>query len=257
MYICENEKYMKGMIPIGFSDFREIIERGFRYIDKTRYVHTLCTTGKYYFLSRPRRFGKSLHISLIKELYSGSKSLFEGLWIFDQWDWVNIHPVIHFTFNGIDLDEQELDKSLHQLLDIEYDKYKLPQNDFPLGIKLSQLILNLALKSKVVILIDEYDAPITHFLGKDYKKALKNRGILKNLFSVLKNEDAHLEFVMLTGVSRFSKVGIFSGLNNLWDISTEKQFSSMLGYTQTELEENFEYEIEECCKELKKIQIST
>ena len=85
---------MKGLIPIGFSDFREIIERGFRYIDKTRYVHTLCTTGKYYFLSRPRRFGKSLHISLNNELYSGSKSLFEGLWIYDHWDWEKILPVI-------------------------------------------------------------------------------------------------------------------------------------------------------------------
>ena len=243
---------MKGLIPIGFSDFREIIERGFRYIDKTRYVHTLCTTGKYYFLSRPRRFGKSLHISLIKELYSGSKALFEGLWINDHWDWEKIHPVIHFTFIGIDLDEQDLNKSLHHLLDIEYDKYNLPKNDFSLGIKLSQLISKVALKAKVVILIDEYDAPITHFLGKNYKKALKNRGILKNLFSVLKNEDAHLEFVMLTGVSRFSKVGIFSGLNNLWDISAEKSFSSMLGYTQSELEDNFEREIEECQEELKK-----
>ncbi|MEY4031029.1 MAG: hypothetical protein RJA90_2319, partial [Bacteroidota bacterium] len=99
---------------------------------------------------------------------------------------------------------------------------------------------------------NEYDAPILDFLGEDLAKSIENRNILKEFYSILKETDAHLEFVMLTGVSRFSKVGIFSGLNNLWDISAEKSFSSMLGYTQSELEDNFEREIEECQEELKK-----
>ena len=92
---------MKGLIPIGFSDFREIIERGYRYIDKSRYIHSLCTTGKYYFLSRPRRFGKSLTISLIKELYSGSKNLFKDLWIEDKWDWDKRYPIIHISLKSL------------------------------------------------------------------------------------------------------------------------------------------------------------
>jgi len=252
MYICENEKYMKGMIPIGFSDFREIIERGFRYIDKTRYVHTLCTTGKYYFLSRPRRFGKSLHISLIKELYLGSKSLFEGLWIFDQWDWGNIHPVIHLSLKSLNYKKSGLDQALVQkLMEIAEDRGLILSGKFAKDV-FYDLIKKLSIENKVVVLIDEYDAPILDFLGENPAKSIENRNILKEFYSILKETDSSIEFVMLTGVSRFSKVGIFSGLNNLWDISTEKQFSSMLGYTQTELEENFEYEIEECCEELKK-----
>ena len=113
---------MKGLIPIGFSDFREIIERGFRYIDKTRYVHTLCMMGKYYFLSRPRRFGKSLHISLIKELYSGSKSLFEGLWIYHHWDWGKIHPVIQLSLKSLNYKKLGLDRALVQKLTPENSK---------------------------------------------------------------------------------------------------------------------------------------
>jgi hypothetical protein len=243
---------MKGLIPIGFSDFREIIERGFRYIDKTRYVHTLCSTGKYYFLSRPRRFGKSLHISLIKELYSGSKSLFEGLWIYDQWDWGKIHPVIHLSLKSLNYKILGLDQSLVQkLMEIAGDRGLILTGKYAKDV-FYDLIKKLSAENKIVVLIDEYDAPILDFLGDNLAKSIENRNILKEFYSILKETDAHLEFVMLTGVSRFSKVGIFSGLNNLWDISAEKSFSSMLGYTQSELEDNFKREIEECQEELKK-----
>jgi hypothetical protein len=174
---------MKGLIPIGFSDFREIIERGYRYIDKSRYIHTICTTGKYYFLSRPRRFGKSLTISLIKELYSGSKNLFKDLWIEDKWDWDKRHPIIHISlkslnYRNLDLD-QALVSKLHEIAE---------ENDVkPLGLYAKDLFLSLikelSKSSKVVVLIDEYDAPIIDFIGEDISKSKKNRTILKEFYS--------------------------------------------------------------------------
>ena len=242
---------MKGLIPIGFSDFREIIERGFRYIDKSRYVHTLCTTGKYYFLSRPRRFGKSLTISLIKELYSGSKNLFKGLWIEDKWDWDKRHPIIHISLKSLNYRKLDLDQALViKLHEIAGENSIKPLGRYAKDVFLS-LIKELSKSSKVVVLIDEYDAPIIDFIGEDISKSKENRTILKEFYSILKEADAHLEFVILTGVSKFSKVGIFSGLNNLWDISSDRQYATMFGYTQEELVSYFSADLEECMIELK------
>ncbi len=232
-------------LPLGLQDFRGIIEGGYKYIDKTEYIHRIATGGKYNFLSRPRRFGKSITIATLQELYSGSKELFRGLWIEDKWDWSRKHPVIRLSFTGIGFAESGLPKAMHYQLDKLIREQGLPPaNEANLSAKFEYLIQTLGQINKVVVLIDEYDAPIIHFLGKDVAKAYENREILREFYTVLKNNDAALEFVFLTGVSKFSKVGIFSGLNNLTDLTMQSDYATMLGYTQRELEENFVEEID-------------
>ena len=232
-------------LPLGLQDFRGIIEGGYKYIDKTEYIHRIATGGKYFFLSRPRRFGKSITIATLQELYLGSKELFKGLWIENHWDWSRKHPVIRISFTGIGFAESGLPKALHYQLDKLIREHTLPPaNEANLSAKFEYLIQELSKSNKVVVLIDEYDAPIIHFLGKDVAKAYENREILREFYTVLKNNDPALEFVFITGVSKFSKVGIFSGLNNLTDLTMQSDFAIMLGYTQRELEENFVEEIE-------------
>ncbi|HRK81227.1 MAG TPA: AAA family ATPase [Saprospiraceae bacterium] len=230
-------------LPIGIQDFRTLIEDGYKYVDKTRYVHQLATTGKFFFLSRPRRFGKSITIATLQELYSGSRELFKGLWIEDKWDWNKRHPVIRITLTGLGYPELTLQEALNRKLNILTEEAGLPITEGTPGNRLEYLIAGLSSKAKVVVLIDEYDAPVIHHLGKDLGKAIEARDILKEFYTVLKNNDHLLEFVFLTGVSKFSKVGIFSGLNNLQDISLHPAYANMLGYTQQELEENFAEEI--------------
>ena len=232
-------------LPLGLQDFRGIIEGGYKYIDKTEYIHRLATGGKYFFLSRPRRFGKSITIATLQELYLGSKELFKGLWIEDKWDWSRKHPVIRISFTGIGFAESGLVKAMHYQLDKLIREHGLPPaNDANLSAKFEYLIQTLSEINKVVVLIDEYDAPIIHYLGIDLEKAVENREILKEFYTVLKNNDPALEFVFITGVSKFSKVGIFSGLNNLTDLTMQSDYATMLGYTQRELEENFVEEID-------------
>ncbi len=239
-------------LPLGLQDFRGIIEDGYKYIDKTEYIHRIATTGKYHFLSRPRRFGKSITISTLQELYSGSKELFKGLWIEDKWDWSRKHPVIRLSFTGIGFAESGLPKALHYQLDKLIREHGLPPvHEANLSAKFEYLIQELGKVNKVVVLIDEYDAPIIHFLGKEVAKAYENREILREFYTVLKNNDPALEFVFITGVSKFSKVGILSGLNNLTDLTMQLDFATMLGYTQQELEENFEEEIQATATHLK------
>ncbi|MBE2208510.1 MAG: AAA family ATPase, partial [Saprospiraceae bacterium] len=219
-------------LPIGIQDFRTLIEDGYKYVDKTRYVHQLATTGKFFFLSRPRRFGKSITIATLQELYSGSRVLFKGLWIEDKWDWNKRHPVIRITLTGLGYPELTLQEALNRKLNILTEEAGLPVTEGTPGNRLEYLIAGLSSKAKVVVLIDEYDAPVIHHLGKDLGKAIEARDILKEFYTVLKNNDHLLEFVFLTGVSKFSKVGIFSGLNNLQDISLHPAYANMLGYTQ-------------------------
>ena len=230
-------------LPIGLQDFRTIREDGYKYIDKTRYIHQLVNVGKFFFLSRPRRFGKSLTISTLQELFSGSRDLFKGLWIEDKWDWNKKHPVIRITLTGLGYPELTLQEALNRRLNILIEEAGLSATDGTPGNRLEYLMAQLSDKGKVVVLIDEYDAPVIHHLGKDLDKAIEARDILKEFYTVLKNNDHLLEFVFLTGVSKFSKVGIFSGLNNLQDITLHPAFASMLGYTQQELENNFAEEI--------------
>lgn len=237
-------------LPIGLQDFRSIIEDGYKYIDKTRYIHQMVTSGKYFFLSRPRRFGKSITIATLQELYLGSRELFKGLWIEDQWDWSRRHPVLRLSFTSIGYESLGLEAALTQELHTLAEKKDIKLSKTGIGPLFKELIGILAQQTKVVILIDEYDAPIINFLGRDLDKAMHNRDILREFYTILKDMDAHLELVFLTGVSKFSKVGTFSGLNNLRDLTMDAQYATMLGYTQEELESNFAAEIELAAQKL-------
>ncbi len=238
-------------LPIGIQDFRTIIEDDYKYIDKTRYIHRLVTSGKFFFLSRPRRFGKSLTIATLHELYKGSRELFKGLWIEGQWDWSRKHPVVRISFTATGYQSLGLKAALEQELRALAKAQDIVLSQEGISPMFMELLAGLAQRQgKVVVLIDEYDAPIINYLGKDMELAYQNREILKEFYTVLKDADALLELVFLTGVSKFSKVGIFSGLNNLQDISLHPAFATMLGYTQQELEDNFSGEIEAAAAQL-------
>jgi Predicted AAA-ATPase/PD-(D/E)XK nuclease superfamily len=239
-------------LPIGIQTLPKMRERNCVYVDKTQLVHQLVTTGAYYFLSRPRRFGKSLLVSTLKELYQGNKAVFEGLWIENNWDWTKIHPVLHFSFDDMSYKqvglmqaiEDELDRlaTLHDI-ELEGTNYKS---------KFKELIQKLSQKqSKVVVLIDEYDKPIIDFLETATVETAKaNRDILRDFYAILKNADEHLELVFITGISKFSKVSIFSHLNNLSDITIHPKYATLTGYTQEELEFYFEDHLQKCIESL-------
>ncbi|MDX2134098.1 MAG: AAA family ATPase [Saprospiraceae bacterium] len=235
---------MPKKLPLGLQDFRKIIENGFLYVDKTQYLYKMASNPGAYFFSRPRRFGKSITIATLHELFSGSRELFEGLWIQDKWDWSRKNPVLRLTFTGIGFVEQGLEAAMHYLLDKNIRENGLPPIDLSISSKFEYLIQQLARNGKVVVLIDEYDAPIIHYLGVDTERAIQHREMLREFYTVLKNNDPFLEFVFLTGVSKFSKTGIFSGLNNLTDLTMHPEYATMVGYTQAELESNFSEEIE-------------
>lgn len=231
-------------LPIGIQDFRKIRENNFKYVDKTKYIFQICQSSGAYFLSRPRRFGKSITIGTLHELYLGNQDLFKGLWIEDHWDWSRKHPVIRLSFTSIGYQSLGLTPALEQELRAIAKAHEVSLTKNGIAPMLKELLTILATQqAKVVVLVDEYDAPIINYLGKDMALAEKNRDILREFYTVLKDMDAYVEFVFLTGVSKFSKVGIFSGLNNLQDISLHPAFANMLGYTQQELEENFAEEI--------------
>jgi hypothetical protein len=228
-------------LPIGIQTLGEIRERNGIYVDKTQLVHQLVTSGKYYFLSRPRRFGKSLTISTIKELYLGNKSLFEGLWIYDKWDWSKTNPVIHISFDSVDYQGLGLEKAISQELDDFAKQYGIILEKETLKSKFKELISAMASRyGKVVLLIDEYDKPIIDYLeGTDIDQAKANRLILRDFYSVLKNSGGLLELVFITGISKFAKVSLFSHLNNLTDITLSADYATLTGYTQEEVTHYF------------------
>jgi hypothetical protein len=230
-------------LPVGQQYFAAIREENCIYIDKTEYIYNLChQSGRGYFLSRPRRFGKSLTLDTINEVFNGNKALFKGLWIEDKWDWSQSFPVIRLSLDAIS-HEGDLIKALNNaLIDIAENfeielKKELPSALF------RELIEKLAKKSgkKVVILIDEYDKPIIDYIDPyDLEMANKQRKVLKDFFSILKNASNHIRFLFITGVSKFSKVSIFSDLNHLKDLTLNKDYAALCGYTQSELEHSFE-----------------
>ncbi len=231
-------------LPLGLQDFRKIIENDFLYVDKTVFLFRIAEKPGAYFLSRPRRFGKSLTISTLYELYRGSRELFEGLWIADRWNWKKIHPVIRLSLKDVNFEQRGLEEPLAERLDEMGQWHGISLKSISARDKLRELIIALANHGKVVVLVDEYDAPIIHYLGREQETAYRNRDLLRGFYSVLKEMDTLLELVFLTGVSKFSKTGIFSGLNNLVDLTMHPDYATMLGYTQKELESNFEQEIE-------------
>lgn len=225
--------------PIGIQDFREIREQGYHYLDKTKHIYGLLTEGKYYFLSRPRRFGKSLLVATIKEIYQGSEALFEGLWIERQWDWSRRYPVAHLAFSSVNYHQLGLAAALSKEIERIAEAYGLRLKSQELKDQFRELLETLAQKrGRVVLLIDEYDKPIIDYIEKP-EQAKHNREILRQFYAILKDADPHLEFALITGVSKFSKVSIFSDLNNLEDITMSPAHSTLLGITPDELEQQF------------------
>jgi hypothetical protein len=224
--------------PIGIQDFKEIREKGFVYVDKTKHVFDVLQSGKYFFLSRPRRFGKSLLLSTIKELYGGQKDLFKGLWIEDHWDWEDTHPVIWLKFSSQGTGTLGLEKAIHNMLEEAAKGLGVTLPDTSYDQKLKSLIHQSGKEQKVVLLVDEYDKPIIDYLD-DIEQAEANRDVLKNFYSVIKDSDPFLELVFITGVSAFSKVSIFSELNNLENLTLSRFGHTLLGITQNEIERFF------------------
>ena len=233
-------------LPLGIQTFEDIRERQLFYQDKTNYIFDLLRTQKYSFLSRPRRFGKSLLLSTIRSIYEGRKDLFEGLWIENQWDWTRIRPVIHIGFSSIDYQNLGLESAIYAELDKVANNHNIVLTKESYVQRFKELIEKLKKeKGNVVLLIDEYDKPIIDYLGRKEEQAEVNRGILKSFYSIIKDSDANLEFMLITGVSKFSKVSIFSELNNLTDLTLHHRYVALTGITQEELETSFEEEIKE------------
>ena len=249
---------MKKRLGLDTSSFRKLREKDLVYVDKTKWIYKLITDGECYFLSRPRRFGKSLTISTLKELFYGNKELFKGLYIYDKWDFKK-YPVLIFDFNEItNKTPKDLENSLRTLLNYYYFEVNKPEkpSSEDLSFLFKQLIVSLhqTFNQKVVILIDEYDKPIIEHLGKGeegLRIAIQNRDILQDFFGVLKGANVVdiIQFVFVTGVSRFSKVSIFSNWNNLQDITMRGEFADFLGYTEEEVKNYFKDYVEELAKE--------
>ncbi len=232
-------------LPIGIQTFSDIREGGYYYVDKTSVIHRLVEEGKYYFLSRPRRFGKSLLLDTLRCLFEGREALFEGLHIHDKWDWQVQHPVIRLSFaDGVLTSREALDLHVEELLRAEKERLQLSLQNTSIAGQYRELIQQAHEKygRRVVVLIDEYDKPILDNLLAP-ERARELREGLKNLYSVLKDADPHLAFVLLTGVSKFSKVSLFSGLNNLNDITLDAPYASICGYSDTDIDTVFAPEL--------------
>ena len=231
-------------LPIGIQTFRDIREDGYYYVDKTALIGQLVDGGKHYFLSRPRRFGKSLLLDTIKELFEGSEALFRGLAIHKRWDWTP-HPVVRLSFGSGNFAEPGYlrEDADAQLADIERRAGVL-SSSASAPIRFRQLVKALREPGgpRVVLLIDEYDKPILDALDVP-EVARANRDFLRGLYSVIKDCDADIRFTLLTGVSKFSKVSLFSGLNNLEDITLDPRYAAICGYTERDLGKVFAPEL--------------
>ena len=231
--------------PVGFQDFDKIISEDFVYVDKTRLIHKLAERGGYYFLSRPRRFGKSLLISTMECLFQGKAELFKGLYIADKWDF-EPYPVIRISFANIGYREIPLNQAIALQLQAIAQSYGHTLESTAISLMFYELIKKLAKQfgKGVVVLIDEYDKPLIDYLDKEHlHKALENRAVLKTFYSILKDADPHLKLVFITGITKFSQVSIFSDLNNLFDISLDLTYNDLCGISQSELERDFPQEL--------------
>ncbi|MBL0708504.1 MAG: AAA family ATPase, partial [Sulfurimonas sp.] len=227
-------------LPIGIQTFSEIRDKkeNYLYIDKTDIAYELLDSSKYIFLSRPRRFGKSLFMDTVQEIFQGNKALFEGLYIYDKWDWEVKYPVIKISWEGNMRNLKEIEDVA--LRNLQKNKIRLGlecENHSNISICLDELIQKSYEKysQKVVVLIDEYDKPILD----NIEQAKLNREFIKGIYSILKGCDQYLKFTMLTGVSKFSRASIFSGLNMLEDISLTPKYGNICGYTQENIENEF------------------
>jgi len=237
-------------LPLGIQTFKDIIQDDYLYIDKTRWIYDIAHSGKYYFLSRPRRFGKSLTLSTLGSLFEGERELFKGLYIYDQpWDWKK-WPVLRFDFSLFSgsYEPEVLESHIDQTI-LSYAKhYSITLQQSGYDRRFQELLENLP--DKAVILIDEYDKPILNYIT-DPQKAGKVKEILKGFYSVIKVADAFVRFAFLTGVTKFAKISVFSGLNNLTDLTMEPHYADLCGYTEEELDRYFSDEFQLIAKEWK------
>jgi hypothetical protein len=228
-------------MPIGVQNFESLRKNGYFYVDKTALVYELVKTGKYYFLSRPRRFGKSMLQSTLHAYFEGKEDLFEGLAIEKlEKDWMN-YPVLHLDLNLIKRgDPQSLDSILDNALCKWEKAYDLTPSENTFGVRFANIIERAkeVTGQDVVILVDEYDKPILEEIDNPDVQE-RQRETLKQFYGVLKNLDGYIKFALLTGVTKFSKVSVFSGLNNLYDISMDNRFVSICGMTDEELDTTF------------------
>ena len=245
MLLITPEDSAKRKLPIGIQTFRTIREENYYYVDKTAYMGRLVAEGTHYFLSRPRRFGKSLFLDTLKELFAGNEPLFKGLAIHPRWDWSVRHPVLRLSFGSGNFKEPgDLHKDvMEQLNEVESEvpvrsNYDTARGRFRYMLK----VLHQQTGQRVVLLIDEYDKPILDALEVP-EVARANRDFLRGLYATIKDCDAHIAFSFLTGVSKFSKVSLFSGLNNLIDITLDPHYSAICGYTEADLDAVFAEEL--------------
>ena len=233
-------------LPTGIQTFRKVREEGCYYVDKTAYIHRLATEGTHYFLSRPRRFGKSLFVDTIKELFEGGEALFKGLHIHDRWDWSVRHPVVRLSFaagrfgreGALEADFADQMASLERLAGVSND-YATPHRRFAGLIE----ALHGQTGQKVVVLVDEYDRPITEALG-DPTLAKDNRSFLRGVYGVVKDADALIGLSFFTGVTKLSETSLSPGPNNLLDITLDPSYAAICGYTDDDLESVFAAELE-------------
>ncbi|MBK1721838.1 ATP-binding protein [Thiocystis violacea] len=232
-------------LPIGIQTFAKIREGDYYYVDKTGFARQLIERGKHYFLSRPRRFGKSLFLDTLAELFAANEPLFRGLEIHGHWDWSRRAPVVRFSFGGgIVRSREELDDKIGEQLRLNQTTLDLACTESQINACFAELLrkAHAATGERVVVLVDEYDKPILDNLSRP-ELARAVRDGLRNLYSVIKDNDAHIRFAFLTGVSTFSKVSLFSGLNNLNDITIDPKYSALCGYTETDLDRVFAPEL--------------
>lgn len=232
-------------LPIGIQSFAKVRSDDYYYVDKTALALDLIEGGSHYFLSRPRRFGKSLFLDTLKELFEGNEPLFQGLAVHDQWDWSVKYPVLRFTFSGGHYAEQgQTEKTLFEQLDVLEQAYGVPTIYGTASGRLKALIVHAQKQTgqPAVVLVDEYDKPILDALH-DPVLARENRDFLRGFYGTIKDADAHIKFTFLTGVSKFSKVSLFSGLNNLKDITLDARYSTLCGYTDNDIDTIFEPEL--------------
>lgn len=244
---------MKKELPVGIQDFKKIIEGNYLLVDKTKEIWKLINSGTCFFISRPRRFGKSLFISTLKYFFCGERELFKKLYIYKKCTKWDPHPVVVIDFAEFAFDTPaELKAELVAYCDDVASNYSIKLTKKSTAGKFLELITKISsvTNSKVVVLVDEYDRPIIDNIS-NATLAAEYRKILRDFYGVLKPADRFLRFVMLTGVSKFSKVSIFSGLNNLTDLTTDRKAVTLLGITKNELLDVFDQHIKSVAKALK------
>ena len=232
-------------LPIGMQTFRKIREADCYYVDKTAWIRRLLDKGTHYFLSRPRRFGKSLLLDTCKELFEGNEALFEGLAIHEHWDWSERHPVVRLDFgSGHFQGPGELRTEVTDRLRAMEDEAGITTHPDSVPGRFGHVLKSLHRRTgqRVAVLIDEYDKPILDALDTP-EVARANRDYLRGLYAVLKSSDADIRFSLMTGVTKFSKGSLFSGLNNLKDITLDRRYSAICGYTEEDLDTVFAPEL--------------